>query len=73
MALESFGEDIARMVDKAVTACHDLVLDECGHPSGVPTKPVEQVQFKAGQEGMWSVFPSMLDGKPAVEIRLAVG
>lgn len=72
MALESFGEDIARMVDKAVTACHDLVLDECG--SGLnPNPPVESVQFRAGQKGMWSVHPSMLDGKPAVEIRLAVG
>lgn len=69
MALESFGTDMARMIDRAVSACHDLVLDECGKDS---TK-VDQVRFRAGQDGMWQVEPAVLDGKPAVAIRLAVG
>jgi len=69
MALESFGTEMAKMLDSAVTACHDMVLDQMHYSEYLP----EKVLFRAQQEGMWAVYPSMLDGKPAVEIRIAVG
>lgn len=70
MALESIGTVTAKMIDSAFRACHDMVLDEYTTHPGID---VASIYFAAHQKGLWSVAPSMLDGKPAVEIRIAVG
>lgn len=71
MALESVGLPTAKMIDSAFRTCHDMVLDEYDYHD--PHKTIDSIEFGAKQKGLWSVNPSMLDGKPAVEIRIAVG
>lgn len=72
MALESFGQDTAKKINSAVVLCHDLLLDK-KHVNFDPSNPSKGLQFQAGEEGIWRVTPSVLDGEPAVEIRLGVG
>lgn len=68
MALETFGTDVAKVVDRAAVACHDVVKDAGKH-----------AHFLAGEVGIWDVKPSMMPGQeagteiPCVQIRLAVG
>ena len=69
MALESLGTSTAKKIDLAFQLCHDLVMEGMDHPASQP----EDVEFRASEHGMWAVFPSMLDGKPAVGIKIAVG
>jgi hypothetical protein len=72
MALESFGTS-ARMIDNAVKLLHDLLLERNLSGGFDPANPGKGFDFQAGEEGIWRVIPSVLDGKPAIEIRLGVG
>lgn len=72
MALESFGTSTAKMIDNAVKLCHDLILDEMTTMNSADIDKVNK-NFTCGQAGQWKVFASILDGKPAVEIRICVG
>lgn len=65
MALESCGTLTAKAIDSAFKLCHDLILEE-GYD-------IASQSFKLHVDGMFSVFPSKLDGKDAVEIRICVG
>lgn len=73
MALENFGTQQARMIDNAVDLLHDLLLERKTRGLFDPANPGKGFDFSAGEEGLWKVIPSVLDGEPAVEIRLGVG
>lgn len=72
MALESIGTTDAKMVDLAFQLIHGMIKDEMEMMG--PNFSIDKIaNWATGKNGQWKVLPSILDGKPAVEIRIAVG
>lgn len=75
MALENLG-DLSNTINRAFELCHDLILTEMRLvPHATPFETVAKVAetFKAREQGCWSVHPCLIDNKPAVQIKIAVG
>lgn len=73
MALESFGTETAVMIDRATVLCHDLLLNHKKFNSD--EKAVENVarDFRAGEDGIWQVYPALVNDAAVVIIELGVG
>lgn len=73
MALESFGSEAAPLIDKAAMLCHDLLL--ANKRIKTNAQAVEEVSktFRAGEEGIWAVYPALVNDLPVVIIELGVG
>lgn len=69
MALESTG--LQTQIDMAFKLCHDIIKNNMDSSTFDPEKI--NTDFRVGQQGIWAVFASILDGRPAVEIRICVG